>query len=258
MKNKTNNFISKLEKILVDSEIKELIINKINFYSANAKLQIHNDELYGTYINKCDLNRATPAKEFLEIKILDSNVVCNFSELSNRKLVNIAQNTLKGGHTSISKKETIKEFTCNNNNEFSVEEQERIYNYQNRLVYESNLKRQSDFDTYPYADSNIIYNTACFDNEFSLEREWYTPEGVRIKYNLSKSFVNKDDGICERYLICPGVCWTETDRVFKFVKLDKELFKSFMSGEITIDEVLDKNSAQKNYQKIRGSEIFKI
>lgn len=249
MKNKTNNFISKLEKILVDSEIKELIINKINFYSAKAKLQIHNDELYGTYINKCDLNRATPSKEFLEIKILDSNVVCNFSELSNRKLVNIAQNTLKGGHTSISKKETIKEFTYNNNNEFSVEEQERIYNYQNRLVYESNLKRQSDFDTYPYADSNIIYNTACFDNEFSLERKWYIYDGVIIRYKLSKSFMSKHDNIYENYSICSGFKCSDTGREYRYKDLDKEIFKAFMSGEISIHQVFDKVRNQKRLLK---------
>lgn len=249
MKNNVSKFIMKLEEILIDSKIKDLIKSKISFYSINGKLHIRNNELYGTYINKCDLNRATPAKEFLEIKIQDNNVVCNFSEYSNRKLVNITQNTLKGGNTRIYKKETEQGVTYNYNNVFDILEQERIYNYQKSMVYESDFKRQSDFDTFPYEDSNMMYNKACSDNEFSLERKWYIYDGVIIRYKLSKSFMSKHDNIYENYSICSGFKCSDTGREYRYKDLDKEIFKAFMSGEISIHQVLDKVRNQKRLLK---------
>lgn len=246
---KITNFISKLEKILIDSEIKELIIEKINFYLIHGKIIFSKNELYGTYINRSDLNRATPAKEFFELKIADNNLVCNYSEWSNKKVVHITQQSIKGGNTSIYKKETNTVHTYNNTNQFSINEQGKIYNYQNRLIFESQLEKEYDYDTYPYEDSNIVYKDNSISNSFSLEKKWYIHNGSIIKYNLSKSFMNQDDEICEHYSICPEVCWTETDRVYKFVELDKEIFKNFMSGKITINEVLDKNKAQKRLLK---------
>ena len=47
--------------------------------------------------------------------------------------------------------------------------------------------------------------------------------------------MNEDSNIEERYSICPG--GYETDYG---TKLDEELFKSFMLGNISIEEVLDK------------------
>lgn len=61
--------------------------------------------------------------------------------------------------------------------------------------------------------------------------------------------MNEDDEICEHYLICPGVYFTETDRIYKYVELDKDLFKSFMTGKININEVLEKNKEQKKLLK---------
>lgn len=167
---KIKNFITKLEKLLIDQEIKESIIEKINFYLKNGKIYFDNNDLYGTYINRNDLNRANPAKEFLEIKINDSNLICNYSEWSNRNIINITQNNIKGGNTSIYKKETTNIFTYNNKNEFRISEKEKIYNYQNKLIYESQLEKEYDYDTFPYEDSIIVYNENNFSNKFSLEK----------------------------------------------------------------------------------------
>ncbi|MBE6152774.1 MAG: hypothetical protein E7166_00910 [Firmicutes bacterium] len=246
---KSKCFISKLNELLIDSEIKEQIIEKINFYLYYGKIHFDNNDLYGTYINKNDLNRATPAKEFLEIKIIDNNLICNYSEWSNRKITNIAQKRIKGGNTSVYKKETTDVFTYNNNNEFRINELEKIYNYQNILIYESKLEKEYNYDTYPYKDSNIVYNDDNFNNNFSLEKNWYIQNGSIIKYNLSKSYMNQDSKIYELYSICPEVCWTETDKVYKFVELDKEIFKNFMTGKIDIHEVLHKNKEHKKLLK---------
>jgi len=189
MKKKIDKFIEKLDKLCLDSEIKKDIHYRIGYYNQYGNLYIKDNELYGTYINKCDLNRATPAKEFLEIKIFDNNLICNYSEDSNRRIINIIQNTLKGGHTRVCKKIETKGFTYNQNNKIDIEQTEEIFNYQNELIYKSNLNQQSDYDTYPERDSNIIYATEHFDNYMLLEREWYTPEGVKLKWQILTFFM---------------------------------------------------------------------
>jgi len=240
MKKKSDKFILKLEKLCIDSEIKKDIIYKIQFYEEYSKLYIKDNVLYGTYINKCDLNRATPAKEFLEIKIFDNNLICNYSEDSNRRIINIIQNTLKGGHTRVCKKIETKGFTYNQNNKIDIEQTEEIFNYQNELIYKSNLNQQSDYDTYPERDSNIIYATEHFDNYMLLEREWYTPEGVKLKYKLTKSFNGKNDKINENYLICKCIKCSDTGIEYRYEDINRETFKEFMAGKICIHEVFDR------------------
>lgn len=98
---KINTFFTKINTLLIDNEIKELINEKIVFYLEYGKMYLDNTNLYGTYVNTNDLSRANPTKEFLEIKIIDNNLICNFSEFSNKKIINITQTSLKGGNTSI-------------------------------------------------------------------------------------------------------------------------------------------------------------
>ena len=243
------NYISTLNKLFVDTEIKEKIVEKINFYKKYGKIYFKENNLYGTFINTYDLTRATPAKEFLEIKILDNNVICNYSEQSNKKIINIVQNGIKGGNTSICKKESTDIRSYNNNNRFSIEEIEKIYNYQDDLIYESNLEKEYNYDTYPYEICNIIYRDNNYGNYFSLEKKWYIQNGSIIKYNLSKSFVNENDTIYETYSICPELRNVENDRDSKFVSLDKEIFKKFMLGNITINELIEENNQQKKLIK---------
>ena len=52
--------------------------------------------------------------------------------------------------------------------------------------------------------------------------------------------MNEDSNIEERYSICPGVYEADYGTYYNFVKLDEELFKSFMLGNIGIEEVLNK------------------
>jgi len=249
MKKKIDKFIEKLDKLCLDSEIKKDIHYRIGYYNQYGNLYIKDNVLYGTYINKCDLNRATPAKEFLEIKIFDNNFICNYSYDSNDTIVNIVQNTLKGGHARLYKRKEKKEFRYNQNNEFNIEEIEEIFNYQKDLVYKSNLKKQNDFDTYPDKDRDIVYSTESFCNEFSLDKEWYTHEGVRIKYHLAKSFMRPYDNIEESYSICPFVKCTDTGLVYRYSEIDKETFKELMSGKINIHEVFDRIKNQKRLSK---------
>lgn len=249
MKKNIDKFIEKLDKLCLDSEITKDIVYRIGYYSQFGKLYIKDNELYGTYINKGNLNRATPAKEFLEIKIFDSNFICNYTWDSNDEIVNIIQNTLKGGHTRLFKRKENKGFTYNQNNKFNVEELEEIFDNQKELVYKSNLEKQSYFETYPDKDIDITYSTKACRNQFSLNKEWYTHEGVRIKYHLAKSFMRPYDNIEECYSICPFVRASDTGLVYRYTEIDKETFKELMSGKINVHEVFDRIRNQKRLLK---------
>lgn len=231
-----------LDEMLVDEEIKEEIIKLINFYNEYGRLNIDGNSLYGKYINDKDLNYANPVKEFLEIKIDGSIIICNYTDWCNRRVVNIIQNCLKGAHNKIYKKTTDESRAYNNRNEYNIEEIEKIYDEQNNIVYDCKLEKNSDFDTYYAKENSIIYNgKTCFENCFNLEKNWYISNGSIIKYKLEKAFLDENDGIYESYSVCPHELKIDNERKYFFVDLDKELFKQFMIGNITIYDLLDKN-----------------
>lgn len=238
-KKKLNKLLKKLDKLLIDRKIKELIIDKIDFYSRYGKIYIDNDFIYGTHCVK-NLNYSNPRKEFLEIKIINNNFICNYSEWENEKVINIVQKSIKGGNTRVYKKEETNNFAWNNNNKLKMQEQQKIYNCQNELVFESILEKEYDYYTYSFEGSKVIYSETDCSNRFSLEKKWYIQNGSIIKYNLSKSFISQNDEVCENYSICLYPYSTETDRVYEFIELDKEIFKDFMTGKTNINELIDK------------------
>lgn len=242
MKRKVNEkildkYISFIEKEILDEEIKEKLIELIKFYYYYGKLCIDRKDLYGTYVNTKDLNRANPAKEFLEIKV-DDNFICNYSEWSNRKLVNIIQNFLKGGQSIIQKKEIVHYLTYNNRNEISEETVEKIYDYEKKLIYQCKKEEGNDFNTYLDNKEHIIYNTRedSFDeNKLTIEKRWYLPNGSILKYNLNKKNFLDNAKLEEIYTVCEGPI---DGHKYLFDELPKELFISFMTGKITIEELL--------------------
>ena len=242
MKRKVNekileNYISFIEKEIVDEDIKEKIIEKIKFYSYYGKLYIDKKDLYGIYVNKKDLNRCNPAKEFLEIKF-DYDFICNYSDWSNAKLVNIVQRNLKGGHTQIFKRERVDYRTYNNRNHSTEETIEKIFNYDNCLVYQSKKEEENDFDTYLNEANHIIYNNeSSQDNILKIEKRWFLSNGSILKYNLKKDYLNNNE-LEEVYSVCEGPI---DNHKYYFDELDKDLFKQFMLGNITIEELLKEN-----------------
>lgn len=225
-------YISLIEKEVIDEEIKEKIIEKIKFYAYYGKLYVDKKDLYGTYVNKKDLNRATPAKEFLEIKI-DNAFICNYSEWSNAKLVNIFQRTLKGGHTQIIKRERVDYRTYNNKNNNYEETIEKIYNHDKKLIYKSEKKEENDFETYLNEPNHIIYNNDS--NMTEIEKRWYIQNGSIIKYNFNKTNFKENTLKEEIYSVCAGPI---DGSKYYFDELSKELFADFMTGKISIDELL--------------------
>ena len=246
MNRKLSKYVEELDKKLIDSEIKKSIMDSINFYLSHGKLYIDGDNLYGTYINTKDGTRANHAKEFLEIKIDGFEIICNYSEWSNRRLVNVIQNTLKGGNTKIYRKYTDKIATFNNQNMFDIKEEEYIYNYQGRLIYDYEMRKSKDYDTGAYDKSGIIYNGGFWNNYLLLEKNWYIENGSIIKYELSKHFMDDDSKLKEEYSICIQPVKTEFDgTIYNFLKLDEEVFIALMNGKLDICDVINEVEGQK-------------
>ena len=249
MNRKFSKYIEVLDKIIVDSEILKTIKDKINYYLSHGKLYLDGDDLYGTFINKYDGTRANPVKEFLEIKMNGYEVICNYSEWSNRRLVNIIQNTLKGGNTKIYIKYTDKIASFDENNMYDVKEEERIYNYQRRLIYDYELNSEKEYATGAYNDSGIIYN-GFRTNYSKLEKNWYIENGSIIKYELSKHFMDDDSKLKEEYSICIHPVKSEFDGTnYDFEKLDEDVFIAFMDGRISINDVINEVEGQKKIKE---------
>lgn len=157
--------------------------------------------------------------------------------MAGRKIVNINQVGLKRGNVKVNRREKIEYFCYNSTNQTNVEETEIIYD--KNKIYDSKLKYNEEYD----ATENFINysNKSCFDNRFELEKYWYIPTGEIISYQLSKSCMDENAQIEENYSICPCVIVTEYERRYNFEKLDENLFKNLMSGQISIKKLLEQN-----------------
>lgn len=251
--NKLNQFKEYLSNFIVDEEIKESLLFSIDFYHSNGKLYLDDRYLYGVYINTNDLNRATPAKEYFEIKIDGGCLICNYSNSSINKIVNIIQRNIKGGNTKITKKVTEDARCYNNENFVSVTETEKIYNYQKSLVYESTIENNSNYYTYDKEDSDMTYGEKPDTNTFNIVKKWYIHNGSIIKYQLTKDYMFDEQDLQEKYLICiePDQDTLATGTICHFTELDKDLFKKFMTGYINIETLIENlnNSKTKKLKK---------
>lgn len=116
-------------------------------------------------------------------------------------------------------------------------------------MYESTLKHEA---TYDFLEYSIVYKSDKWSNNFDLEKQCYIANGSIIKYKLSKQYVNEPSELNEKYFICPGSYSDGYTRYYNFIELDENLFKLFMTGNITIEELLEQNkSIIENKQKIK-------
>lgn len=231
-----------LEQILVDREIKEEILNLIEIFN-EGQITFDGSNLYGKIIDK-------KGNDYIEIKYQNGFLVCNYTDWAGRKIVNINQVGLKRGNVKVNRREKI-EYDCYNyQNETNIEETEIIYDKNKNKIYDSKLTYKEKYD----ATENFINysNKSWFDNRFVLEKYWYIPTGEIISYQLYKSCMDENAQIKENYSICPGVIVTEYERRYNFEKLDENLFKNFMSGQINIEELLEQNNKiNESKQKVK-------
>lgn len=246
---KVNEYIAFIERNIKDFDIREKIIEKIRFFLHNGKIILEGNNLYG----KMNHNGIT---DYLEIRYENYVIICNFTEEIIGKHVNITQSSLKGGNTKIVETDKFERKTCNNHNKTEIKEEEKIYNYHNRLIFESDLKREASYNTFDNYDSNIIYNESKYvENFLELNKKWFISDSVGIKYNLFKNFIGGSE-LLEKYLLCYHS--TVNKNLRKEVVLDKQIFEDFMTGKITYEELLDKTLAKELIDEEKSKELKKI
>ena len=231
MKKNLDNYKKFIKNLIVDKYISEEIISKIYFFNNHGTIKIEKNNLYGKINEKKN-------SDYLEIRYENNYLICNYTDWNSNKYINITQKYIKGKNTKIDRKEKIEYKCSNNDNHTTIEEIEKIYNSHKELAYESELKKDYNYNTY---ENYMSYNNnICFDNEFSLDKKWYINNGSIISYRLSKSYFNTNSDINEFYEICQKPFHDGFAIVHNYIELDKDLFVSFMTGNITIEELLEK------------------
>lgn len=235
-----NSYKKFLGSLLVDKEIKEEILNQINLFFEEGKITFDGNNLYGKMISK-------KSNEYLEIRYENQYFVCNYTKWNGRNIVNITQIDLKNKNIKIDRKEKT-EYTCpDNKNETKIEELEKIYGSENKLIYTSTLNENVSYNS---LENSIVYeDDSYWENNFELEKNWYISDGSIIKYQVSKHYLYEQSELEESYSVCPGSYSDGFERYYHFTNLDENLFKSFMTGQITIEQLLEQN--QNNEKEIK-------
>ena len=229
-----------LESILVDKETKEEIFNQIDIFLIDGKISFDGNNLYGKFINK-------NGNEYLEIRYENKYFVCNYTKWNGRNIVNITQIDLKNKNIKIDRKEKTEYICPDNKNETKIEELEKIYDLENKLIYKSTLNRTVSYDS---IENSIVYeNDRYWTNNFELEKNWYISNGSIINYKLSKHYLYDQSELDECYSVCPGAYSDGFGRYYNFTNLDENLFKLFMTGQITIQQLLEQNQKNENNKK---------
>lgn len=238
---KLNNYIEFIKQHIVDEEIKEEILNRINIFQSDGNIAIEDNNLYAKINSKGEI-------DFLEIKYLNNYFICNYSNWNLKQQVTITQKDLKFGNIKINRREK-NEIECQSTkNMTEIEETEKIYNAENKLAYVGKESSEYDYDSYSnYLEFN---DTSYFSNYFNTEKTWYLFNGTIIKYNLRKNLIHDDTSLEEYYSICKGPTEGDFQKTYYFIELDKDLFKTFMTGEISINELLEKAYKNKEHKKI--------
>ena len=104
--------------------------------------------------------------------------------------------------------------------------------------------------SYDSIESSLVYNNYSYlINNFDLEKNWYISNGSIINYKLSKHYLYDQSELNESYSVCPGSYSDGFTGYYNFTKLDEDLFKSFMTGQITIQQLLEQNQNKENSKK---------
>ena len=235
-----NKYKKFLESLLVDKEIKEEMLNQIDLFFEEGKITFDGNNLYGKMISK-------KSNEYLEIRYENQYFVCNYTKWNGRNIVNITQIDLKNKNIKIDRKEKT-EYSCpDNKNETKIEEFEKIYGSENKLIYESTLNKSVSYNS---IENSIVYeDDSYWENNFELEKNWYISDGSIIKYQVSKHYLYEQSELEESYSVCPGSYSDGFGRYYHFTNLDEDLFKLFMTGQITIEQLLEQN--QNNEKEIK-------
>lgn len=230
-----------IQKLLVDQRIREEVIEQINLFEENGKILFDGNNLYGKMINK-------NGTIYLEIKYDKNGFICNYTKWSGGARIKLTQKDLKQSNIRVEREEIVDYISDDENNHSeSIESFRKIYDKDNKIIYHETYEENRDYDSY---ESVLLYTDGCFTNNIDLERTWYISNGSIIRYNLSKNYFYDQTDLEEGYNICIGPEKRPNDGVYYyFSPLNKELFKSFMTGEITIEKLIEEHRKEQEHNK---------
>ena len=236
-----NKYIDFIEKSIVDQQIKGKILDVIKYFRFFGQLVIIDGVLYGK-------TNGTKNHDYLEIRKTKDSIICNYTEWSNKKTINICQFYQKDKNIKINKLEKVEYECTDGQNETSVDEIEMIYDRNSKLIYMSELnKKQNNL----YCNNQIKYSDTWYDNLFTLEKTWFINNNSIIKYKLSKKVMNKDSELQENHSICYEPIIGEFERFFIYNNLDEKLFKDFMTGNISIETLIEENKKLEETKELK-------
>lgn len=229
-KNNIDYYVKFISKVVKDEKIKKEIIEQLHIFYSDGTISIDGNNLTGKIIGE-------KGNLYLDIKYEIDNFVCSYTKWNINSVVLIEQERLKSDDYKITKTNKNKYHCFNKRNKCSIKIEEKIYNKDNQLLYESENKVDEEFDSY---DNRIVYkDDSPFVNVITMERTWYMPNGSVIKYQMTKDELYRKTGIKENYLMCVAPCKTGNETTMDFLSISRELYISIMTGELTIEEALE-------------------
>lgn len=247
-KNDIGYYINFINRLLIDKDLREETINQIKYFNENGYIVIDDKNLYGKVLEK-------EGNIYIETKYQNNEFNCNYTEWNGRRKVNINQIDLKNGSIKINKIENdyTKYADDSNENNFSTKAEEKIYDSEMNLIYESELENDSYYESF---EDRLVYKDSVFNNNFKLTKTWFIKNGSILRYVVDKNFYdsNTNNKVNEYYSICPG--YNKNDSAYYFSDLKPELFNDYMLQKITIEELIDANfkterNLNVNKQKIK-------
>lgn len=230
-------YIEFIKSVIVDKDLREDIIERIYDAKNHGIVYLDGNNLYGKIFRKEN-------NDYLEIKYNSRLIDCTYTECSSSRRVRITQDVLEGNkvYISVLEENVIKYPAGSLDGEYENIKTEYIYDGES-LIYKSTSKDDSVFKS---DDTRLVYMNQAFSNRLNLEREWYFGD-VTIKYQVSKDYLG--NVIEEHYSVCPERIESDYQNLFIFSELDREQFNSFMTGSITLDELIEANRS--NYEETR-------
>lgn len=239
--NNVNAYITFISKVIKDKELRSEVIEKVEYFSSDGIITIDGSNLTGKIIRE-------EGNLYLDIKYDKGKFVCSYTKWDINSLVLIEQEPLKNGNYKLTKTEKVKYKTPDSENIFEIEIEEKIYNSNDKLVYDSRIEIEESFDS---QTKQLVYvDDSPFINMISIEKKWYMHNGSIILYNMEKNELNTKKGIQESYLICKKPYVSEFGTTKNFIFLGRDLFIELMTGKLTIEEVLIKLEAKAPVKKM--------
>lgn len=222
-KNNINNYLIFINEIICDDEIRNEIIGQIKRFLSQGTIIVDENNLTGKISNKEN-------KLYLDIKYEKGKLICSYTGNDINSIVVVEQESIKSGNTRIVRNEKLKCNSHGRKQEYHFNVNEKIYNKENKLLYESENNINEELES--YKDRIIYLDDSPSKNKTNIKKCWYISNGFIIVYELNKTNLHYKTTSEEKYLFCK-------DKGSEEFPIEKELFILFTTGEISEQELIE-------------------